>query len=79
VIFRVLFLYALLRGLLDALTRRPDLHRRLLSVMIRRQARLAVVALRPATDAMRELGENLAKLARDMQPLLRAFQKGRVR
>jgi hypothetical protein len=78
-IFRVLFLYAVVRGLLDALTRRPDLHRRLLSVMIRRQARRAVVALRPATDATRELAENFAKLARDMQPQLRAFQKGRVR
>jgi hypothetical protein len=63
-IFRGLFLYALLRGLVDALVRRPDVHRRILTVLIERQVRLARAAFRPISRHIKTIGEEFLELAK---------------
>ncbi len=55
---KAVFAYAVLRGLLDALTKRPDLHKRLLMVRLTKVMRAAAVAFGPFNDSLSELARD---------------------
>jgi hypothetical protein len=64
VIFRALFLWAIFRGILDALLRRPDVKRRILEVMLKRMVRSARAHVNPAMNQLSELSRNFYLLSK---------------
>ena len=67
-IFRVAFAYALLRGLLDWLTRRPDLQRRLFVMRLNK-------AFRATRPAMQRLAESTLAVAADFRRFYHAHRE----
>ncbi len=55
-IFRIVFFYTVLRGILDALMGRPDLHERLARVMIARQVRAMLPVMHQLSKEFQRTG-----------------------
>jgi hypothetical protein len=63
VTFRFVFLYAVLRGVLDALLGRPDLQGRLMRVLLARQFRAMLPAIREISKAFVGISKEFTRTA----------------